>query len=74
MLRGGGRFVIFDFHKANGGVGFLQALFFAFIEGETARSWVRADIQKALTDAGFAYFRRSFLKQGVFQLISAQKP
>ena len=74
VLRGGGRFVIFDFHRARGGAGFLQALFFAFFEGETARAWVGTDIQKALMDAGFRDFRRSFLKRGVFQLISVQKP
>ncbi|OGP24049.1 MAG: hypothetical protein A2X99_08735 [Deltaproteobacteria bacterium GWB2_55_19] len=74
VLREGGRFVIFDFHRACGGAGFLQALFFAFFEGETARAWVRTDIQKALMDAGFRDFRRSFLKRGVFQLIAVQKP
>ncbi|MBI4949374.1 MAG: methyltransferase domain-containing protein [Deltaproteobacteria bacterium] len=74
VLRGGGRFVIFDFHRARGGAGFLQALFFAFFEGETAGAWVRTDIQKALMDAGFASFKRAFLKRGVFQLISVQKP
>lgn len=74
VLREGGRFVIFDFYKAEGGTGFLQAFFFAFFEGETARAWVRTDIQKALMDAGFRGFRRSFLKRGVFQLISVQKP
>lgn len=74
VLREGGRFVIFDFHRAEGGLGFLQAFFFAFFEGETARAWVRTDIQKELMDAGFGHFRRSFLKGGVFQLISVQKP
>ncbi len=74
VLREGGRFVIFDFHKAEGGAGLLQAFFFAFFEGETARAWVRTDIQKALMDAGYAHFRRAFLKRGVFQLISVQKP
>lgn len=74
VLREGGRFVIFDFYKAEGGTGLLQAFFFAFFEGETARAWVRTDIQKALMDAGFRGFKRSFLKRGVFQLISVQKP
>ena len=74
VLREGGRFVILDFHRARGGAGFLQSLFFAFFEGEAARAWVRTDIQKTLMDAGFASFRRSFLKRGVFQLISVQKP
>lgn len=74
VLRKGGRFVIFDFYKAEGGAGFLQGFFFAFFESETARAWVRTDIQKALMAAGFRDFRRSFLKRGVFQLISVQKP
>ncbi|MBI5643802.1 MAG: class I SAM-dependent methyltransferase [Deltaproteobacteria bacterium] len=73
VLADGGRFSIFDFYKAEGVTAALQSLFFTFFEGETAKAWVRLDLQRLLSDAGFKSFRRSFLADKAFQFITVEK-
>lgn len=73
VLKPGGRLAIFDFHRAEGLPGVLQSMIFTFFEGETARSWVRTDIQSLLSSLGFRDFRRVFLAKRSLQLITAKK-
>ncbi len=73
VLKSGARFVIFDFHKASGWAGFLQSFFFTFGEGESARTWLKTDVQTLLREAGFKDFRRSFPLKGAAQLVSVCK-
>ncbi|MDO8426791.1 MAG: methyltransferase domain-containing protein [Deltaproteobacteria bacterium] len=73
VLRGGGRLTIFDFHRAEGAAKYFQGLFFVFFEGETARSWVSADIQALLRDTGFKNFKRKFFLRRSLQLLTADK-
>lgn len=72
-LKPGGRLVIFDFYKASGLTGMIQKLMFVFFEGETARDWVRTDLQGLLHKTGFRNFRRFFIASGMFQLVSAER-
>ncbi|HBR17642.1 MAG: hypothetical protein A3G39_10480 [Deltaproteobacteria bacterium RIFCSPLOWO2_12_FULL_43_16] len=69
VLKENGKFVIFDYHKAEGFAGFLQKAFFIFAERETAKEFINADLQKELRDAGFKNFNRRLLAQGVLQVI-----
>lgn len=69
VLKDNGKFVIFDYHKAEGFAGFLQKAFFIFAERETAKEFINADLQKELRDAGFKNFNRRLLAQGVLQVI-----
>ncbi|MBI5235737.1 MAG: class I SAM-dependent methyltransferase [Deltaproteobacteria bacterium] len=73
VLRPGGRFVIFDYHKADGFAGFLQGLFFAFAEGDSAREWARSDVQQRLSSAGFKGFKRKFLLKRALQVITVER-
>lgn len=73
VLKTGAKFVIFDFHKAFGLAGFVQSVFFTFGEGETAKAWLKSDIQSLLREAGFKDFRRSFMLKGAAQLVSVCK-
>lgn len=69
VLKDNGKFVIFDYHKAEGFAGFLQKAFFIFAERETAKEFINVDLQKELRDAGFKNFNRRLLAQGVLQVI-----
>jgi len=73
VLKTGAKFVIFDFHKASGWAGFLQSVFCTFGEGESAQTWLKADVQTLLREAGFKDFRREFLLKGAAQLVSVCK-
>lgn len=73
VLKSGGRLAIFDFHRAEGLSGALQSVFFTFFEGETARAWVRTDIQSLLSSLGFKDFRRVFLAKRSLQIVTAKK-
>lgn len=73
VLKAGGRLAILDFHRAEGAAGFLQSLVFTFFEGESARAWVRTDIQSLLSTLGFKDFRRVFLARRSLQLVTAKK-
>lgn len=73
VLKPGGRLVIFDFYKAEGAAGFIQKVFFIFVEGDTARVWINTDLQALLNRLGFKNFRRKFLIKGAFQLLSVEK-
>jgi ubiquinone/menaquinone biosynthesis C-methylase UbiE len=73
VLKQGGRLVVFDFHGADGGAGSWQSVFFTFFEGETAKAWVRSDIQSLLLKAGFRNFNREFLHSRTFQLLTVEK-
>ncbi len=73
VLRPGGRLVIFDYHRADGFAGFLQGLFFAFAEGDSAREWTRSDVQQRLTSAGFKRFKRKFLLKRALQIITVER-
>lgn len=73
VLKKGGQFTIFDFHRAEGKAGWLQKVFFVFAEGETARAWVGTDLQTRMPEAGFVNFRRRFLHNRFFQVLSADK-
>lgn len=73
VLKNGGRLVIFDFHKAEGLTGLIQAVFFAFAEGEDARRWVRMDLQDLLAKKGFKNFRRKFMFRRSLQLVTVEK-
>ncbi|MBW7956627.1 MAG: methyltransferase domain-containing protein [Deltaproteobacteria bacterium] len=73
VLKPGGQLAIFDFHRAEGLAGLLQSLVFTFFEGETARAWVRADIQSLISSLGFRDFRRVFLAHRSLQLVTAKR-
>mgnify|MGYP001558167777 CR=1 FL=1 len=73
VLKSGSKFVIFDFHKAVGWAGVLQSVFLTFGEGESARIWLKTDVQTLLRGADFKDFRRLFLLRGAVQLISVSK-
>lgn len=73
VLKTGAKLVIFDFHKAFGWAGFVQSVFFTFGEGETARTWLKSDVQSLLREAGFKDFRRYFMLRGAAQLITVNK-
>lgn len=70
VLKDGGRFVILDYHKAEGLPGLLQRTFFIFTEHYTAREWIEGDLQKELREAGFKGFQRGFLAKGALQVVS----
>lgn len=72
VLKDGSRFVIFDYHKTEGFIDILQRLFFIFTEHETARDFIRFDIQKELADVGFKNFKKIILAKGALQLISCE--
>lgn len=73
VLKPGGRLAVFDFYRAEGAAGFFQSLFFTFFEGETARSWIRTDLQSLLPDIGFRGFNRKFMLRRAFQVLTADK-
>jgi len=73
VLKRGGRLVIFDYYRADGLAGFLESLFFAFAEGESARVWTGLDIQALLKDTGFRQFNRIFLMKRFFQVLTVEK-
>lgn len=73
VLKPGGRFVIFDYHRAEGFAGFVQRVFFVYAEGESAREWARSDIQQRLASTGFKRFHRKFLLKKALQVITVWK-
>lgn len=74
VLKSGGRLVIFDFFGAEGrGARAVQSLFFTFLEGDTAKQWVRTDLQTLLSRTGFRDFKREFLHSRAFQLLTVEK-
>lgn len=73
VLKGGGKLVIFDFYRAEGLAGFMESVFFVFFEGETAKVWVRMDLQELLSGIGFKNFNRQFLLRRIFQVTTAEK-
>lgn len=73
VLKKGGRLVIFDFSKAEGITEYLQSVFFTFFEGDTARAWVRMDLQGLFGSMGFEGFKRKFLFRRSFQLVTVLK-
>jgi demethylmenaquinone methyltransferase/2-methoxy-6-polyprenyl-1,4-benzoquinol methylase len=73
VLKQGGRAVIFDYHRAEGIVGFLQKLLLFFIEEETAVDWIRTDIQGLLRKTGFRDFRRTYLFSRMLQVIRVER-
>ncbi|MBI5682289.1 MAG: class I SAM-dependent methyltransferase [Deltaproteobacteria bacterium] len=72
VLKGGSKFVIFDYHKPHGLVSFLQRLFFVFTEHETARDFINFDIEGKLKDIGFKILKRTILAKGALQLITCE--
>jgi len=72
VLKDGGRFVILDYHKAEGLPGLLQRIFFVFTEHYTAREWIEGDLQEGLREVGFKGFQRRFLAKGALQIISVE--
>lgn len=72
VLKGGGRFVILDYHKAEGLPGLLQRVFFIFTEHYTAREWIEGDLQEELREAGFKGFQRRFLAKGALQIVTVE--
>lgn len=73
VLKTGGRLVIFDYSRAEGSARVVQALFFAFAEGEHARAWIRTDVDALLSGIGFKNFRRKFLLQRALQVLTVEK-
>lgn len=73
VLKKGGVLLIFDFHRAEGLAGYIQRLFFIFVEGETASRWVRMDLQGLLREAGFRNFKRQFLLNRSLQSVTVEK-
>lgn len=74
VLKDGGRLVLFDFYGAEEGAPrVMQSLFFTFAEGETAKAWVRTDVQAIVSGTGFKNFKREFLHRRAFQLLTAEK-
>lgn len=73
VLKTGGRLVIFDYSRAEGAARAVQALFFAFAEGESARRWIRADVDALLAGVGFRNFRRKFLLKRALQVLTVEK-
>lgn len=73
VLKTGGRLVIFDYSRAEGAARVVQALFFAFAEGEHARKWIRTDAEALLTGIGFKNFRRKFLLKRALQVLTVEK-
>jgi ubiquinone/menaquinone biosynthesis C-methylase UbiE len=73
VLKQGGRAVIFDYHRAEGIVGFLQKLLLFFIEEETAVDWILTDIQGLLRKTGFRDFRRTYLFSRMLQVIRVER-
>ncbi|MBI5826956.1 MAG: methyltransferase domain-containing protein [Deltaproteobacteria bacterium] len=73
VLKTGGRLVIFDYSRAEGAARVIQALFFAFAEGEHARGWIGTDVDALLTGIGFRNFRRKFLLKRALQVLTVEK-
>lgn len=73
VLKTGGRLVIFDYSRAEGAARAVQALFFAFAEGEHARRWICTDVDALLAGIGFKNFRRKFLLQRALQVLTVEK-
>lgn len=73
VLKPGGVLTVFDFHRAEGAARAVQSVFFTFFEGETAREWIRTDMQALLSELGFVDFRRSFMSRRALQLVTARK-
>lgn len=73
VLRPGGALAIMDFHRAEGLAGKMQSILFTFFEGETAKKWIRTDIQSLLSGLGFMDFRRVFLFDRTLQIVTIKK-
>lgn len=73
VLKDKGRLVIFDYYRAEGWARAFQSLFFTFVEGETARDWVRLDLQGILSGIGFKDFKRDFLLKRSVQILTVEK-
>jgi demethylmenaquinone methyltransferase/2-methoxy-6-polyprenyl-1,4-benzoquinol methylase len=73
VLKQGGRLAIFDYHRAEGIVGFLQKLFFLLFEEETVYTWLVTDVQDLLRKTGFRNFRRTYLFSGALQIITVER-
>ena len=73
VLRDGGVFVMFDFHRASGIVGFIQKVLFYLVEEASAWTWLEADIQGLLREKGFKNFSRVFLAGGALQIIRVER-
>lgn len=73
VLKTGGRLVIFDYSRAEGAARAVQALFFAFAEGEHARGWIGTDMDALLAGIGFKNFRRKFLLHRALQVLTVEK-
>ncbi len=73
VLKEKGRFVIFDYHKGEGFAGLLQEIFLLFTEHETAKEFIKTDLQREMREAGFKKFQRRFLFRGTAQIVTVIK-